>query len=59
MHQNIDFYQNQLEQYEKNKKQAQEEYQKAICTGRGIKREIRKASRIWIHWLNLDNQEPD
>lgn len=58
MHENIDFYQNRLEQYEKDKKQAQEEYQKPFVHEEELRGKLERQAELDI-LLNLDNQEPD
>ncbi len=58
MHENIDFYQNRLEQYEKDKKQAQEEYQKPFVQEEELRGKLERQAELDT-LLNLDNQEPD
>ena len=58
MHENIDFYQSRLEQYEKDKKQAQEEYQKPFVQEEELREKLERQAELDT-LLNLDNQEPD
>ena len=58
MHENIDFYQSRLEQYEKDKKQAQEEYQKPFVHEEELREKLERQAELDT-LLNLDNQEPD
>ncbi len=58
MHENIDFYQNRLEQYEKDKKHAQEEYQKPFVQEEELREKLERQAEL-DKLLNLDNQEQE
>lgn len=58
MHENIDFYQNRLEQYKKDKKHAQEEYQKPFVQEEELREKLERQAEL-DRLLNLDNQEQE
>lgn len=58
MHKNIDHYQERLEQYEKDKKQAEEEYKKPFVHEEELREKLERQAEL-DKLLNLDNQEQD